>query len=238
MQANDIAKMFTEMGGEFISSPISLSKKLKNVKALIFDWDGVWHDGKKNGAGTSSFSEVDSMGLNMLRFGYYLRNECIPMTFIITGEKNHTAFDFAEREHLDGVFFKAKDKLRTFQFIKQKYGFNDDEVLFVFDDILDLAMAEVCGVGYLINRTGSPLMYALVEKKKWCDYKSAATGNSHAVREICELSLGLLGNFNDVVEKRMHFAPEYANYWKMRNSVNTSFYTSENGETEQIERPV
>lgn len=237
MTKQEIQELFERTGGEFCSSPVVLSKKLENIKALIFDWDGVWHDGKKNGQGTSSFSEVDSMGLNMLRFGYYLLNKSIPTTLIITGEQNVTAFDFAEREHLDGVFYKAKDKLKTFQFIKQKYGLNEEEVLFVFDDILDLAMAKVCGVGYLINRTGSPLMHKMVEEHGWCDYKSAATGSTHAVREVCELTLGLLGSFESVVENRMNFTQSYAAYWELRNQLDTEFYTSATGETQLVSRP-
>jgi 3-deoxy-D-manno-octulosonate 8-phosphate phosphatase (KDO 8-P phosphatase) len=230
MTPKEIQEIFEKAGGEFYSSPVVLSEKLASIKALIFDWDGVWHDGKKNGQGTSSFSEVDSMGLNMLRFGYYLRNTTIPTTIIITGEQNVTAFDFAEREHLDGVFYKAKDKLKTFQFIKHKYNFNDDEVLFVFDDILDLAMAKICGVGYLINRPGSPLMHKLVNENGWCDYKSYATGSGHGVREVCELTLGLLGVFESAVENRMNFSQTYANYWAQRNTLQTEFYSSEKGD--------
>lgn len=234
MTPQEIQEIFEKAGGEFYSSPVVLSKKLQNIKALIFDWDGVWHDGKKNGQGTSSFSEVDSMGLNMLRFGYYLLHAAIPTTLIITGEQNVTAFDFAKREHIDGVFYKAKDKLKTFQFIKQKYGLKEEDVLFVFDDILDLAMAKVCGVGYLINRTGSPLMHKIVEEHKWCDYKSGATGNTHAVREVSELTLGLIGKFDEAVENRMNFTDNYAAYWQSRNVLNTEFFTSASGETERV----
>jgi 3-deoxy-D-manno-octulosonate 8-phosphate phosphatase (KDO 8-P phosphatase) len=237
MTQEEIQNIFEHTGGAFYSSPVVLSEKLRKVKALIFDWDGVWHDGKKNGQGTSSFSEVDSMGLNMLRFGYYLLNKSIPTTLIITGEQNITAIDFARREHLDGVFFKAKDKLKTFQFIKQKYGIDEEEVLFVFDDILDLAMAKICGVAFLINRTGSPLLHKVVEENNWCDYKSAASGNNHAVREVCELTLGLLGNFKAVIENRMNYSQTYAHYWRKRNHLETEFYTSATGETHAVLHP-
>ncbi len=237
MNFSDIENTFKTVGGEFISSPILISKKLKKIKVLVFDWDGVWHSGKKRGDGQSSFSEVDSMGLNMLRFGYYLQNLEIPKTVIITGENNKTAFDFAEREHLDAVFFKAKNKAESLDFVLQKWNLKDEEVLFVFDDILDLSVATRCGVGYLIHNTGNPLFIKHVLQKKWCDYKSAATGETNAVREICELSLGLLGKFEETLVKRMNFDADYKTYWEKRNTGKTLFFTPDGNFIAQVEKP-
>lgn len=213
------------MGGEFVSSPIVLSEKLQKIKALVFDWDGVWHSGNKHGDGTSSFSEVDSMGLNMLRFGFYLKNKKIPATFIVTGENNVTAFEFGKREHLDAIFYRAKNKVRAFNHIQETYGFADDEVLFVFDDILDLGMAKRTGVNFLINRKGSPLFHKFVTKNKWCDYRSATSGGEHAVREVCELTLGIMGTFEEVMTNRMNFTDLYDEYWQKRNEGDCAFYT-------------
>ena len=213
MTKQEIKERYEQAGGEFYSSPVVLSEKLKKVKALVFDWDGVWHSGRKSGD-VSSFSEVDSMGLNMLRYCYYLVHGKIPLTLIITGENNVTAFDFAEREHLDGVFYKAKDKGKALDFILLKWDLREEEVLFAFDDILDLGMASRTGVKYLINRSGSILFHDFVGKKGWVDYKTHATGESNGVREICELSIGLLDQFERVVDGRMKMSPDYQAYWK------------------------
>lgn len=221
----EVAEKFKAMGGEFVSPPFVLSKKLKQIKVLVFDWDGVWHSGRKNGNGESSFSEVDSMGLNMLRFGYYLQNGEIPITLIITGEQNHTAFDFAEREHIDGVFFKAKNKLEALAYAIKKWHVTEEEVLFAFDDILDLGMASKIGAGFLINRAGSPLFSDFVIQNKWCDYKTFASGDNHGVREVCELCLGLMGQFENAVINRMNYSATYAEYFQKRNGLKTSFFT-------------
>ncbi len=58
--------------GVFITDASVIQQKLKKIKAFIFDWDGVFNDGRKDIDGNSSFSEVDSMGVNMMRFSYYL----------------------------------------------------------------------------------------------------------------------------------------------------------------------
>jgi 3-deoxy-D-manno-octulosonate 8-phosphate phosphatase (KDO 8-P phosphatase) len=225
MSVADIASEFEKMGGVFTTSPVLLSSRLKAVKALVFDWDGVWHDGRKDGTGKSSFSEVDSMGLNLLRFGFYLQNKEIPRTFIITGENNVTAFDFAAREHLDGVFFKAKNKLEFFTYILNQWQLKPEEVLFVFDDVLDLAMAAQCGVKYFVSRTGSPLLNRFVEAQNLSDYQTANDGGNHAVREICELSLGLLGLYDEVVDGRMAFSESYTAYWDTRNTKQVRYFT-------------
>ncbi len=237
MRFSEIENTFTKMGGEFISSPIIISKKLENIKALVFDWDGVWHSGKKNGGGQSSFNEVDSMGLNMLRFGYYLKTKKIPLTLIITGEQNHTAFDFAEREHLDGVFYKAKNKSEALDFTLKKWKLKEEEVLFVFDDILDLGMAARVGAPFLVNRLGSPMFSQFTIKHKWCLYKSAATGDTNAVREICELALGLLKMFEETVVKRMNFDAEYTTYLEKRNGQKTEFFTKADKAYTKTKRP-
>ena len=66
----NIPEAFKKIGGEFVISPEDLAHKLKNIKVLIFDWDGVFHAGHKNENRSSTFSEADSMGINMLRFHY------------------------------------------------------------------------------------------------------------------------------------------------------------------------
>ena len=60
--------IFESEGGEFITPPFVLMEKLKNIKAIVFDWDGVFNEGVKGGGNHSGFSEIDSMGTNMLRF--------------------------------------------------------------------------------------------------------------------------------------------------------------------------
>ncbi|MFM7838489.1 MAG: hypothetical protein ACKO6K_02890, partial [Chitinophagaceae bacterium] len=53
--------------GEFITSLPHLQEKLSNVRAYVFDWDGVFNEGFKNEQGSSAFSEIDAMGINLLR---------------------------------------------------------------------------------------------------------------------------------------------------------------------------
>lgn len=54
--------------GEFVINSTALRQKFRTIKAFVFDWDGVFNNGQKNIDGHSTFSEVDSMGVNLIRF--------------------------------------------------------------------------------------------------------------------------------------------------------------------------
>ena len=233
MKLDHITELYTKAGGEFISSPVLLSEKLRKVKALIFDWDGVFHGGAKKD-GHSSFSEVDSMGVNMLRFGYYLHHGSIPITAIITGENNLTAFHFAEREHLDAVFYRIKSKDKALDFIMEKHGLKKEEILFVFDDILDLSAARESGVRFLISRISNPMFRAYCKENLLADYASANDGSHHGVREITELSLSLMNLFEATLENRVAFSKDYSAYWSSRNEIKTRFFTFQNEAIQEL----
>ena len=82
--------------GTFVNSASDIEKRLSKAKAFIFDWDGVFNNGFKLGQAGSGFSEVDSMGTNLLRYSHHLISGKLPVTAIISGEKNDTAFYFCK----------------------------------------------------------------------------------------------------------------------------------------------
>ncbi len=148
----------------------------KKIKAIIFDWDGVFHEGHKNNQNQSTFSEADSMGVNMLRLGFYNSTHDIPYTAIVSGEFNPTAEFLAKREHFNAIFFKVKNKIVIADYLKKKFQIQPDEILFIFDDILDLSLAKICGVRFLVNRSASKLFQEYVLKNNYCDYVTRTHG--------------------------------------------------------------
>ncbi len=212
---------YREMGGEFVSSPFLIKKKLGNIRAVLFDWDGVFHSGYKNEERSSTFSEADSMGVNMLRFGLYLQNGEMPFVAVISGENNPTALFWANREHLNAVFSGMKNKVEVLPVLKKKFGIEPEEVLFVFDDILDLSLAAVCGLRFLITKRANPLFIDYCRDNKLCDYISANDGGNFAVREVTEMALVLMGRFRETIEKRMDYGKDYKPYIATRNRIRT-----------------
>ena len=202
---------------------ISLKKsdQFTKIKALVFDWDGVFHSGHKNHLSESSFSEADSMGVNMLRLGYYLYSGEIPKTIIISGENNKTAHFLAQREHFDAVFSQAKDKKMLLQYLDTEYKIKPSEILFVFDDVLDLSLAKLCGIRFLVKRPASQLFESFVIENHYTDFISTFDGSNHAIREICEFALQQLNFFEKTLNTRIEFSTEYIDYLSKRKSIQT-----------------
>jgi 3-deoxy-D-manno-octulosonate 8-phosphate phosphatase KdsC-like HAD superfamily phosphatase len=158
-------RVFRDLGGQFVASPQQLVEKISKIKVFLFDWDGVFNAGYKGEGATSLYSETDSMGTNLMRFGKYLQNGKIPFTAIITGEQNESAFKLARREHFNAVFFKVKNKRLALSYLGKVQGIKPEEVCFFFDDVLDMAIAKEVGLRVMIHRNSSPLFTGFVREK-------------------------------------------------------------------------
>ena len=227
MSIRDLVDRFGAVGGRFLTPADDLRRKLDQCRAIVFDWDGVFNDGQKAPGAASGYSEADSMGTNMLRYGLWLRDGELPYTAIITGENNDGATELAEREHLAAIYSGIRRKQDVITHLCAENGLQPDQVACVFDDINDLAMAESCGLRLVVRRDASPLFSDFVEREKLCDYLSGTHGGDNAVREICELLLGLMNCYADVVRSRVVFDEAYANYFRTRQSVNTLAFMQE-----------
>lgn len=221
--------IFKSNGGKFITPPAQLQDKLSNIKAILFDWDGVFNSGEKGGL-PSSFSEVDSMGINMLRFGYYMMLGRIPYTAIVTGETNQAGFQWAKRERFDNVFYQVKNKVDLLPILKREHNIEPDEVFFVFDDILDLSLAKECGARFLVNRKANPLFTAYCIKNGLCDYLTYSSGKDQAIREVTEVALDALGKFEKTIEERILFNGAYKDFLAEKQPKVTKYLKSQDGE--------
>ena len=207
-----VIKLFKAAGGEFVSPPSVFIDKLKKIKAVLFDWDGVFNDGFKRGNEGSIFSEIDAMGTNLLRFALWKMNGVLPVTAIITGENNPATLQLAQRESFHAVYSRMKNKAEAFGAFTTTYGLKTDEVLFFFDDVLDLSVALQCGCRIQIGRGSNPMLNQFVKNSELTDYITANDGGHHGLREAAELVMGLIGQFEDVVKNRMAFTEDYQSY--------------------------
>ena len=225
--------IFTQLGGNFSRPFAEFKEKLSKVKAYLFDWDGVFNNGVKTEQGGSPFSEVDAMGTNMLRFGHWLKNEKLPTVGIITGEDNPSALYLAEREHFHSVYFKSKNKLIAFDHFLKANQLQPHEVAFVFDDVLDLGVAEKCGLRILVRHRAAPMFLNYSIKNEIVDYITA--NDDHGVRETCELILSTMDVYDQAIHYRSHFHENYKNYLTIRQSVETKSYLAKGDLIEQVQ---
>ncbi|PLW92983.1 MAG: phosphatase [Marinilabiliales bacterium] len=221
----DAFAKFQSIGAETLISFDDFEKRNNELKAYVFDWDGVFNSGVKSTDGGSSFSEPDSMGINMLRFSYFLKHGKLPFTAIITGEINETAQKFARREHFDALWMHVKNKGVALKDLAAQNTFIPAEATFTFDDILDLGAADISGLRFYVRRKAAPMLEDYISENHLADYITACDGNSYAVREVCEFLIALNGNYTETINNRKAFSEKYAEYLKRRNEVNTQFET-------------
>jgi 3-deoxy-D-manno-octulosonate 8-phosphate phosphatase (KDO 8-P phosphatase) len=221
-------KIYQNMGAEFVTPANEIAQKFNSIKAFVFDWDGVFNNGEKNGGGSSSFNEIDSMGTNLLRFAYYLKHKQLPQTAVISGEKNESAFFFAQREHFSASYFKIVNKKWALDHLCNIYGIKPSEICYFFDDVLDLNVAKEAGLRVLINRKATTLFTNYAKQHNLVDYITANPSGNFAVREACEMLMGITGSFDEVISRRMDYDDVYQQYIMSRNMPTTHFYTYNN----------
>lgn len=226
MSIADLEQVSQLFRGQLLTEPVVIQEKLSKTKAFVFDWDGVFNNGAKHENGSSPFSEIDSMGINMLRFNHYLRRHQNPVAAIITGEKNSAACLFARREHFHAVYYNTKHKKDALMHLCDTHNIAPHDVAFFFDDVLDLSIAEICGLRIMTGNPSSTMLQRFVKDNKLADYITAANGNNNAIREGTELLMGFSGRFDDTILQRMHYSPEYCEYLDARNVPVPSFFTS------------
>lgn len=213
--------------GKFVTSEADVQARLSKAKAFIFDWDGVFNNGFKLGQQGSGFSEVDSMGTNLLRFSYFLKTKHLPTCAIISGENNESAQFFAARECFDLSFYKVAHKIDALNYVCDHKGIRPEDVVYFFDDVLDLSIAKVCGLRIMIGKQATTLFTEYCIQNKLVDYISANSGGDHGIRESCEMLMSLNGNFDEVLKLRTDSTDVYKEYITFRNHIQTRVFTKD-----------
>jgi 3-deoxy-D-manno-octulosonate 8-phosphate phosphatase (KDO 8-P phosphatase) len=225
----DLNPIVSQFKGKFFIEPEELRDRLLQVQAYVFDWDGVFNGGIKDESGSSSFSEVDAMGTNLLRFNHYLRHNQSPPVAIISGEKNPAAFSLARREHFDSVYYQAKHKVDALNHFCTRHELRPDQLAFVFDDLLDFSAAAEAGLRILVGRECNPLLVQYAVREGLADYLTAADGSRHAIRETVELLTGISGQYEETLAGRQRYSEEYKKYLGIRNQLATRFFAVQDG---------
>ncbi len=187
----------------------------------MLDWDGVVGPGLKGPAAPAAFNEIDAMGLNLLRFALWRRggSRAVPTVAVVSGQRDPAAQALAERDDLDALYMGFLDKRLALEHVCRSRGLEPGEVLFVFDDVIDLGMAERCGARFLVARGAQPLVEAFARRRGLCDYVVRSPAAAGAVREACEVALALLGMDEDVFTARGWFADDYQRFLAQRAAL-------------------
>ena len=169
----------------------SLIKKIKAVKLLILDVDGVMTDGSiiydDDGKEIKIFDVKDGHGIKLLmRAGIDVA--------IITARESQVVLHRAKNLGIDMVYQKAMDKVEAFNEILQKKQLSEKEVAYVGDELVDIPLLRKVGFAAAVKD-------AVEDLKMYVDFITEKNGGQGAVREICELILKTQGKWGEATEK-------------------------------------
>lgn len=168
-----------------------MKEKLKNIRLLLLDVDGVLTDGgiiyDGNGLETKCFNVRDGHGIKMLqRYGIKVG--------IITG-RTSTVVDIRARElGIDLVCQGSLKKLESYIEIKGKTGLDDSQIAYMGDDIIDVPVLRRVGFA------AAPFD-GLPEVRAAAHYVSSCNGGRGAVREVCDMILKALGVWDEIAAR-------------------------------------
>lgn len=229
-----LASIQSIFSGTFVTTAAAMAEKLSGINAYVFDWDGVFNDGSKQGDGSSPFNEVDSMGINMLRYNHYIRKGANPVVGIITGEVNSSAFAFARREHFHAVYYGIKKKTDAMMHLCASHDIHPSEIAYFFDDITDLAVAAACGIRVMVGRNCNPMLLRTAMDHGFADYITTNDGGNNAIREATELLKSLSGRYAETILQRADFSDNYRDYLNSRNIPSPAFYSVAEGRITEV----
>ena len=166
-------------------------QKLKSIKILILDVDGVLTDGRviytDSGEEIKRFDVRDGHGLKLLmRSGIEV--------ILLTGRESKVVLHRARDLGIEHVYQKALNKIEVYKTILAQRNLEDKEVGFVGDDLVDLPVLRKVGFSAAVPD-------AVPEVKEIVDYITTKKGGEGAVRELCELLLKAQNKWEAVTEK-------------------------------------
>ena len=166
-----------------------LASRLKKVKLLLLDVDGVLTDGRiiydSRGGDMKFFDVHDGMGVHLLK------KAGIP-TILVTAKGSKAITPRAKDMQVAELFEDVSPKVSVLDKILKKYKADSSELCFVGDDLVD-----VC----LMKRIGLPIAVANAcpEVKRAAKYITRKQGGRGAVREVAELILKAKGKWEGLI---------------------------------------
>ena len=156
-----------------------LIKKIKKIKILLTDVDGVLTDGgmyySSKGDVMKKFHARDGMGISLLK------NNGIP-TVIVTKEKTMIVKQWAKKMNVKKLYDGSVKKEQVLEKICHGFKVKAGEIAFIGDDVNDVKLLEKVGMAAMPNN-------GVKQLRKICDYRCKSCGGEGALREIIDLIL-------------------------------------------------
>ena len=157
--------------------------RAKEIRLLLLDVDGVLTDSSivygSAGTETKSFSSKDGFGIRLLR-------EAGVEVGIITARNSEAVALRARDLNLSHIYQGVRNKLTALEEIVAAGGFSFEQIAYMGDDWLDLAVLTRVGLALAVAD-------AVAEVREVAHYVTRQSGGRGAVREICDLLIDARG---------------------------------------------
>ncbi len=166
-------------------------KSWSGIRAIVCDVDGTLTDGSiaidDTGAEEKRFCARDGLGIGLWR-------QSGGLVGVITGRRGLALQHRLRELGIDDALQGESDKARALAALCAHWGIATSDVIFVGDDLPDLAAMATAGVGVAVAG-------AAREVRERADYVTTALPGHGALREVIECALQSQGRWADVVAK-------------------------------------
>lgn len=165
-------------------------EKIKPLKLLILDVDGVLTDGRlffdDNGKEYKCFHARDGHGIKLLR-------QSGVQVAVISGRKSNSVALRMQTLGVELVYQGHENKRAAFAEILQSLNLSVKQVAYVGDDVLDLPVMVQAGFAVAV----ADAHFAVKQHAHWC---TEIAGGQGAVREVCDLIMQVQGSFDAMLQ--------------------------------------
>lgn len=170
-------------------------ERAAKIKAIITDVDGVLTTGSiiydNGGNEYKVFNVKDGQIMKMLRW-------CGIFTGAITGRSSQVVKNRMEELGFDAHYHGIADKVSQYRSILEEFGFKDEEVAFLGDDIIDIPILKHCGLA-VCPADAKPYVRQHAHLVTNCD------GGGGVFRETGDLIMAARGQFETAIAHYLNF---------------------------------
>jgi len=168
----------------------SLKDKIKKIKLLILDVDGVMTNGEiildDQGRETKNFNVQDGYGIVLFqRAGH--------KTVLLSARATEAVTARAKDLNIDRVCQDADPKINAYKKLLGDLELKDEQVCFIGDDLPDIEVLQNVGFSVTVPN-------AVNEVKQIVDHITKREGGQGAIREVVELILKAQGKWSGILK--------------------------------------
>ncbi len=167
-----------------------LLNRIKRLKLLVLDVDGVLTDGRlyfdDNGKEYKCFHARDGHGIKLL-------NQSGVEVAVISGRNSQSVSLRMQSLGVKHVYQGHENKRAAFAEILDHLNLTADQAAHVGDDVLDLPVMRQVGFAVAVADAN----FAVKQHAHWCTQSPGGLG---AVREVCDLIMQVQGTFEPMLQ--------------------------------------